>query len=146
MIGTMASLLSRARARAGEPPTIYDDALQDELYNNHRVIAPIWRLNDNRRVVRISAQVYNSLPQYEKLATRWRKNSPRAEVQGDGVEDAAAFTFRGKGVVAAAMPQSFIGCSRALDLASVDEPLLTAPTTSRAPRQSDPVSHAIRAV
>jgi selenocysteine lyase/cysteine desulfurase len=48
-------------------PTVYDDALQDELYNNHRIVAPIWRLNDNRRVVRISAHLYNSLEQYEKL-------------------------------------------------------------------------------
>jgi isopenicillin-N epimerase len=68
MIGTMASLLIPEPApELANRPTIYDDALQDELYNNHRIVAPIWRLNDNRRVVRLSAQVYNTLEQYEKL-------------------------------------------------------------------------------
>jgi isopenicillin-N epimerase len=68
MIGTMASLLIPEPApELANRPTIYDDALQDELYNNHRIIAPIWRLNDNRRVVRLSAQVYNRLEQFEKL-------------------------------------------------------------------------------
>jgi isopenicillin-N epimerase len=68
MIGTMASLLLPDPApELKNRPTQYDDALQDNLYNNHRIVAPIWPLNDNRRVVRLSAQVYNTLPQYEKL-------------------------------------------------------------------------------
>jgi isopenicillin-N epimerase len=68
MIGTMASLLIPEPApELANRPTRYDDALQDELYNNHRIVVPIWRLNDNRRVIRLSAQVYNTLEQYEKL-------------------------------------------------------------------------------
>lgn len=68
MVGTMATLLIPEPApELLTRPTAYDDALQDELFNNHRIVVPIWRLNDNRRVVRLSAQVYNSLDQYEKL-------------------------------------------------------------------------------
>jgi len=68
MIGSMATLLIPEPApELVNRPTVYDDALQDELYNNHRIVVPIWRLNDNRRVVRISAHLYNSLEQYEKL-------------------------------------------------------------------------------
>ncbi|HYE63080.1 MAG TPA: aminotransferase class V-fold PLP-dependent enzyme [Phycisphaerales bacterium] len=68
MIGSMATLLiPEPAAELLTRPTCYDDALQDELYNNHRIVVPIWRLNDNRRVVRISAHLYNTLDQYEKL-------------------------------------------------------------------------------
>lgn len=68
MIGTMATLLiPEPDPQFANRPTKYDDALQDALYENHRIVVPIWRLNDERRVVRISAQLYNSLDQYEKL-------------------------------------------------------------------------------
>ncbi len=68
MIGTMATLLIPEPApQFANRPTKYDDALQDALYENHRIVVPIWRLNDDRRVVRLSAQLYNSLEQYEKL-------------------------------------------------------------------------------
>lgn len=50
-------------------PTQYDDALQDKLVDKHSVVAPIWRLTaDNRRVMRISAQLYNSIEEYQVLA------------------------------------------------------------------------------
>ena len=50
-------------------PTQYDDALQDKLVDKHSVVAPIWRLTaDNRRVMRISAQLYNTIEEYQVLA------------------------------------------------------------------------------
>ena len=70
MIGSMATVvLPEPPAHKADRPTIYDDALQDELVHNHRVVAPVWRLNEpNRRVLRISAQAYNTLGQYHQLA------------------------------------------------------------------------------
>lgn len=50
-------------------PTKYDDALQDALYERHGVVTPVWRLQaTNSRVVRVSAQVYNTLDQYGAFA------------------------------------------------------------------------------
>jgi isopenicillin-N epimerase len=50
-------------------PTKYDDALQDALYERHNIITPVWRLNATQsRVVRISAQVYNTPQQYRSFA------------------------------------------------------------------------------
>ncbi len=70
MVGSMVTL------RIPEPPeqllsrkTCYDDALQDILYEKYRIVVPIWRLSSSdERIVRISAQVYNTLPEYEYLA------------------------------------------------------------------------------
>ncbi len=68
MIGSMATLLIPEPApELVNRPTKYDDALQDALYERHKIVAPIWRLNDNRRVVRLSAHLYNTLDQFEKL-------------------------------------------------------------------------------
>ncbi len=54
-------------------PTCYDDALQDVLYERYRVIAPVWRLAiTNQRVIRISAQVYNTIEQYDLAARALR--------------------------------------------------------------------------
>jgi isopenicillin-N epimerase len=71
MVGSMVTL------RIPEPPehlksrkTCYDDALQDILYEKYRIVVPIWRLSCNdQRIVRISAQVYNTLGEYEYLAS-----------------------------------------------------------------------------
>lgn len=50
-------------------PTCYDDALQDVLYERYRVVAPVWRLaSNNQRVIRVSAQVYNTIEQYAYAA------------------------------------------------------------------------------
>jgi isopenicillin-N epimerase len=70
MVGSMVTL------RIPEPPehlktrkTCYDDALQDILYEKYRIVVPIWRLSCNdQRIVRISAQAYNTLGEYEYLA------------------------------------------------------------------------------
>jgi isopenicillin-N epimerase len=70
MVGSMCTLplpepAPELRTRATE----YDDALQDALYHNHRIVTPVWRFGpDNLRVMRISAQLYNRVEQYEQLA------------------------------------------------------------------------------
>ncbi|MDX2146173.1 MAG: aminotransferase class V-fold PLP-dependent enzyme [Planctomycetota bacterium] len=68
--GTMASFLLPEPAPAMlSRPTRYDDPLQDALVDAHRVQIPVWRLaSDNRRVFRVSAQVYNSPEDYQRLA------------------------------------------------------------------------------
>lgn len=72
MTGTMATIIlpdPPATAR----PTKYDDALQDALLDNHGCVVPIWQFQiagrpAPSRVLRISAQVYNTLEEYHKLA------------------------------------------------------------------------------
>lgn len=70
MIGSMATIpLPEPAPELLDRATLYDDPLQDELVNHHRIVVPIWRLSaDNRRVVRVSAQLYNTPAQYELLA------------------------------------------------------------------------------
>ncbi len=56
-------------ARLLARPSKYHDALQDILVHKHRIQVPLWSIaGDGRRLFRISAQLYNSLPQYEYLA------------------------------------------------------------------------------
>lgn len=72
MIGTMATLVL-PDPPAGSRPTKYDDALQDALVERHGVVVPIWQFQPlgatkPLRVLRISAQVYNSIEDYHRLA------------------------------------------------------------------------------
>lgn len=75
MVGTMATiLLPDASPAMAMRPTLYDDALQDALIEKHRVAVPIWRLaSTQQRVLRISAQVYNRIEDYEILAGALRE-------------------------------------------------------------------------
>jgi len=70
LIGSLASV-PIAAAASGAPPKspLYLDPLQEELLGQHAMEVPIipWP-EPPRRVLRISAQLYNSLPQYERLA------------------------------------------------------------------------------
>ncbi len=70
MIGAMASIPIGTRG-AGAPSTspLFVDALQEELLAKRRIEAPIipWPAFP-QRLLRISAQVYNSVDQYEALA------------------------------------------------------------------------------
>jgi isopenicillin-N epimerase len=70
MIGCMASILLPEPPPALQSrPTAYDDALQDILVEKHGIQVPIWRMpSDNARLVRLSAQVYNSIEDYHRLA------------------------------------------------------------------------------
>jgi isopenicillin-N epimerase len=67
-IGSLASVpLPDAAGKPGPP--LYLDALQDRLREEHGIEVPViyWPAHP-KRLLRISAQLYNSLPQYEKLA------------------------------------------------------------------------------
>lgn len=73
MIGSMATLiLPEPDAHFAGRPTIYDDPMQDALYDNHRIQVPVWPFGGTGgtpalRLMRISAQVYNSLDEYRRL-------------------------------------------------------------------------------
>lgn len=79
MIGCMATVpLPDPPAHLMNRPTLYDDALQDALVERHGIVVPVWRWGPtNKRVIRISAQVYNSVEQYAKLATSLREELAR---------------------------------------------------------------------
>ncbi len=70
MIGSLASV-PLCDALEVTPPTspLYADPLQDELRERFDIEVPIipWPAPP-KRVLRISAQLYNALPEYERLA------------------------------------------------------------------------------
>ena len=73
MIGNLATIIlprhEEARMeRLAARPSVYHDALQDALMERWRIQVPIWNVASRHRTVRISAQVYNAIGQYEYLA------------------------------------------------------------------------------
>jgi isopenicillin-N epimerase len=74
MVGSMATiLLPDAPQEMAGRPTLYDDPLQDALIEKHKAAVPIWRLPTQQRVLRVSAQVYNQIEDYEILAGALRQ-------------------------------------------------------------------------
>jgi isopenicillin-N epimerase len=70
MIGSMASIPIPAAKSVKMPKSpLYLDALQERLFAKWKIEVPVipWPAPP-RRLLRISAQLYNSLPQYERLA------------------------------------------------------------------------------
>jgi isopenicillin-N epimerase len=66
MLGSMAAL---PLPDATKPPSPFGDALHDELFDRYKIEVPVqswprWP----KRVLRISAQLYNELGEYERLA------------------------------------------------------------------------------
>jgi len=56
-------------ARLQARPSTHHDALQDALMERHRIEIPVWRDEaSGLRFVRLSAQLYNSMEQYDYLA------------------------------------------------------------------------------
>jgi isopenicillin-N epimerase len=75
MIGSLAAVPLSDGADAKPPKSpLYLDPLQDRLLAQHRIEVPIipWPAPP-KRLLRISAQLYNSLPQYERLAVALRR-------------------------------------------------------------------------
>jgi len=79
MTGCMTTLiLPSPDAEHAARPTIYDDPMQDALLDRHRIQIPVWPFgtgpgqpgsasNADLRLLRISAQVYNTPDEYQKL-------------------------------------------------------------------------------
>ena len=69
MIGSMASIVLPDRVGAIADPMVFADALHDILWENHRIEIPVppWPAAP-KRMVRLSAQLYNSIEQYDRLA------------------------------------------------------------------------------
>lgn len=74
MLGCIVSMILPAHddarhARVMARATKYHDAMQDRLLHTHKVQVPVWGVPGlTMRICRISAQVYNSLDEYERLA------------------------------------------------------------------------------
>ncbi len=70
LIGSLAALpLPDAPKHPLPKPPLYVDPLQDRLLDDYAIEAPIFAWPaPPKRVLRIAAQLYNSLPQYERLA------------------------------------------------------------------------------
>ncbi|MEL6796668.1 MAG: aminotransferase class V-fold PLP-dependent enzyme, partial [Planctomycetota bacterium] len=74
MIGPMAmielpTMPEAHRERLEARPKVFLDALQDALFENHGIQVPVYSIGGGRRYARISAQVYNTIEQYEYLAS-----------------------------------------------------------------------------
>ncbi|HZV35367.1 MAG TPA: aminotransferase class V-fold PLP-dependent enzyme [Verrucomicrobiae bacterium] len=70
LVPSMASVpIPNARANEKAHTPLYIDPLQDELLGEHNIEVPVipWP-TPPKRLIRISCQLYNSLPQYQKLA------------------------------------------------------------------------------
>ena len=66
MIGTMVGIPLPGTVTEGN---IYDDALWDALYLTHNIQVPVWALPGvHPRVMRVSAQLYNTIEDFERLA------------------------------------------------------------------------------
>ncbi|HUP47137.1 MAG TPA: aminotransferase class V-fold PLP-dependent enzyme [Thermoanaerobaculia bacterium] len=72
MLGSMAAL-PLPDGTATTAPSLYGDPLQDELFERDRIEVPVvpWP-HPPKRLLRISAQLYNSEREYEKLANSLR--------------------------------------------------------------------------
>jgi isopenicillin-N epimerase len=75
LIGSMASIpIPDAVENSKSKLPAFADALQDELRRVYKIEVPIIPWPERpKRLLRVSAQLYNSLPQYEKLAQAMRK-------------------------------------------------------------------------
>jgi isopenicillin-N epimerase len=79
MVGSIATIVmpdhpKELSERLAKRPSAYHDALQDALLRKHGIQVPIWGLAGKpERFVRVSAQLYNTVEQYEYLARALRE-------------------------------------------------------------------------
>jgi len=69
MIGSLAALPLPPGRSSAHPSPIWTEPLQKELFDRFHIEVPVyvWPASPHR-LVRVSAQLYNSIPQYERLA------------------------------------------------------------------------------
>ena len=74
MLGSLASVPIRDGSPDPARSPLYEDPLQLALFDRHRIEVPVppWPAPP-RRLIRISAQVYNEIGQYERLAAALRE-------------------------------------------------------------------------
>jgi hypothetical protein len=65
MIGSMASI---PLPESDDSPATGVDPLQSRLFERHRIEVPVFRGPGSARLLRISAQVYNTAKHYDRLA------------------------------------------------------------------------------
>ena len=71
LVGSMATIVvpGVGLESGGTSPGGYEDPLQEKLVEKHKIQVPVWSLpSQGRRLLRISAQAYNAVEQYEYLA------------------------------------------------------------------------------
>ncbi len=75
MLGSMASVPLPIEAPAEPAPSRYEDPMQDALVEEHGIQVPVvaWPRGGRRRLVRVSAQLYNDEAQYVRLAAALRR-------------------------------------------------------------------------
>ena len=74
MVGPMAmielpTMPEAHRERLEARPKMFLDAFQDALFESHGIQVPVYSIGGGRRYIRISAQVYNTIEQYDYLAS-----------------------------------------------------------------------------
>lgn len=81
LLGMMATvILPPVPERLQGQRTVFGDPIQDRLVHDHRIQVPIWTNPlTGRRFCRISAQVYNRLDEYERLAEALREELAREQ-------------------------------------------------------------------
>lgn len=81
MLGSLAALLLPPDLRGSVSPGRVTDPLQDTLLEEFQIEVPVFPWIDPARVLRVSAQVYNTLDEYKRLAdalVALRKRPPRS--------------------------------------------------------------------
>jgi isopenicillin-N epimerase len=93
-IGSLASVpISDAASSEPSKSPLYLDPLQDQLLRDHSIEVPVipWPQSP-KRLLRVSGQLYNSLPQYERLAEAlgeqfvWHFGAARTVVDGPALD------------------------------------------------------------
>jgi isopenicillin-N epimerase len=79
MIGTLVALPLPDLKGAPPAAPLYRDPLEERLESRYGIVLPVMAWPDYpKRLLRVAAQAYNSLPQYEKLAAALRELLPQA--------------------------------------------------------------------
>ncbi|MCC6678767.1 MAG: aminotransferase class V-fold PLP-dependent enzyme [Phycisphaerales bacterium] len=87
MIGCLTTLIlpqhtPELREKLAKRPSKHHDALQDAIIDRHRIQVPIWSVAGGPRTIRLSAQLYNTVGQYEYLAGALREELAREQKLG----------------------------------------------------------------